>query len=84
MKRDPHPFLFAGVLLTGLAMPRDLSHYCFNPGLAMAAAIVYEGAARFRAYLAYPTEDHRAPSGRAGARPVSGILQTSHALPSFL
>ena len=56
VKRDPHPFLFAGVLLTGLAMPRDLSHYCFNPGLAMAAAIVYEGAARFRAYLAYPTE----------------------------
>ena len=52
----PHPFLFAGVLLTGLAMPRHLGHYCFNPAIAMVAAIVYEGRDRFRAYLGYPTE----------------------------
>jgi len=53
---QPHPFLFAGVLLTGLAMPRHLGHYCFNPAIAMVAAIVYEGRDRFRAYLGYPTE----------------------------
>jgi len=53
---QPHPFLFAGVLLTGLATPRHLGHYCFNPAIAMVAAIVYEGRDRFRAYLGYPTE----------------------------
>jgi 2-polyprenyl-6-methoxyphenol hydroxylase-like FAD-dependent oxidoreductase len=54
--RDPHPFLFAGVLLTGLAAPHDIAYYCFNPATATAAAITYEGADRFRAYLAYPSE----------------------------
>jgi menaquinone-9 beta-reductase len=51
-----HPFLFAGVLLNGLAMPQHLAHYCFNPAIAMVAAIVYEGKDRFRAYLGYPSE----------------------------
>jgi 2-polyprenyl-6-methoxyphenol hydroxylase-like FAD-dependent oxidoreductase len=53
---EPHPFLFAGVLLSGLAMPRHLAHYCFNPTIGMVAAVVYEGKDRFRAYLAYATE----------------------------
>jgi 2-polyprenyl-6-methoxyphenol hydroxylase-like FAD-dependent oxidoreductase len=48
--------LFAGVLLTDLAAPHDVAYYCFNPAVAMAAASVYEGADRFRAYLAYPSE----------------------------
>ena len=69
--RDPHPFLFAGVLLTGLAAPHDVGYYCFNPAVAMAAASIYEGADRFRAYLAYPSE---------------GVdrLQGEQALPRFL
>ena len=54
--RDPHPFLFAGVLLTGLGAPHDVAYYCFNPAVAMAAASVYQGADRFRAYLAYPSD----------------------------
>ncbi len=54
--RDPHPFLFAGVLLTGLDAPHDLAYYCFNPAVAMASASLYEGADRFRAYLAYPSD----------------------------
>src|SRR5512133_208489 len=53
---QPHPFLFAGVLLSGLALPHDLAHYCFNPPAGMAAASVYEGKDRFRAYLAYPSD----------------------------
>jgi menaquinone-9 beta-reductase len=53
---EQHPFLFAGALLSGLAMPRHLAHYCFNPTIAMVAAIVYEGKDRFRAYLGYPSE----------------------------
>jgi 2-polyprenyl-6-methoxyphenol hydroxylase-like FAD-dependent oxidoreductase len=68
---QPHPFLFAGVLLTGLAMPHQLGHYCFNPALGMVAAIVYEGQDRFRAYLAYPTDGMER-------------LQGEHALPRFL
>jgi 2-polyprenyl-6-methoxyphenol hydroxylase-like FAD-dependent oxidoreductase len=69
--RDPHPFLFAGVLLSGLSLPHGMSHYVFNPALSMAAAVVYEGKDRFRAYLAYPTD---------------GIdrLQGEQALPRFL
>ncbi len=54
--RDAHPFLFAGALLKGLAAPHDVAYYCFNPAVAMAAASVYEGADRFRAYLAYPDD----------------------------
>ena len=69
--RDPHPFLFAGVLLTGLAMPHEVGHYYFNPAVAMIAAIVYEGADRFRAYLAYPAE-------------AIDRLQGNEAVPRFL
>jgi 2-polyprenyl-6-methoxyphenol hydroxylase-like FAD-dependent oxidoreductase len=56
LKRQSHPFLFAGVLLSGLAMPQDLGHYCFNPGIAMVNAVVYQGKDRFRAYLGYPSD----------------------------
>jgi menaquinone-9 beta-reductase len=71
--RHPHPFLFAGVLLTGLAMPRNLAHYFFNPAMATTVGLVYEGIDRFRAYLAYPT-------------PTDGRerLQGEQALPRFL
>lgn len=69
--RQPHPFLFAGVLLKGLAMPRDLSHYFFNPVTATVVGVVYEGEDRFRAYLGYPTEEMER-------------LQGEQALPRFL
>jgi 2-polyprenyl-6-methoxyphenol hydroxylase-like FAD-dependent oxidoreductase len=71
VQRQPHSFLFAGVLLSGLAMSHDLGHYFFNPAMATVIGIVYEGKDRFRAYLAYPTE---------------GIerLQGEQALPRFL
>jgi len=54
IKYEPHPFLFAGVLLSGIAMPHDVGHYYFNPGIAMITAIVYQGKDRYRTYLAYP------------------------------
>jgi menaquinone-9 beta-reductase len=65
-----HPFLFAGVLLSGLAMPHHLAHYCFNPATGMVAAIVYQGKDRFRAYLGYPSDGDR--------------LQGEQSLPPFL
>ena len=69
--RQTHPYLFAGVLLTGLAMPRDLAHYFFNPATATVVGVVYEGGDRFRAYLAYPSEE-------------TERLQGEQALPRFL
>ena len=54
--RQNHPLLFAGVLLTDLAMPCDVGHYFFNPAMDTVVGVVYEGGNRFRAYLAYPTE----------------------------
>jgi 2-polyprenyl-6-methoxyphenol hydroxylase-like FAD-dependent oxidoreductase len=69
--RQTHPYLFAGVLLTGLAMPRDLAHYFFNPATATVVGVVYEGGDRFRAYLAYPSEE-------------TDRLQGEQALPRFL
>ena len=71
VRSQRHPFLFAGVLLTGLAMPSDLGHYCFNPAIAMIVAIVYEGKDRFRTYLAYPS---------GGMERLQGV----QALPRFL
>jgi 2-polyprenyl-6-methoxyphenol hydroxylase-like FAD-dependent oxidoreductase len=69
--RQTHPLLFAGVLLTGLAMPRDLAHFLFNPAMATVVGILYEGRDRFRAYLAYPAEE-------------TERLQGEQALPRFL
>jgi len=69
--RESHPVLFAGVLLTGLAMPRDVAHYLLNPAVAMVVGIVYEGEDRFRAYLGYPSEGMER-------------LQGEQALPRFL
>ncbi|WP_051979697.1 FAD-dependent oxidoreductase [Edaphobacter aggregans] len=54
--RQPHPVLFAGVLVTGLAMPHDMAHYFFNPETATVVGVIYEGKDRYRAYLAYPRE----------------------------
>ena len=69
--RESHPFLFAGVLLTGLAMPREMAHYFLNPATATVVGLVYEGKDRFRAYLAYPSEGMER-------------LQGEQALPQFI
>jgi menaquinone-9 beta-reductase len=69
--RQTHPFLFAGVLLMGMAMPHDHSHYFFNPALGTVVGIVYEGEGRFRAYLGYPNA-------------TMDRLQGEQALPQFL
>ena len=69
--RQTHPFLFAGVLLTGLAMPHDVAHYFFNPAMATIVGLVYEGENRFRAYLAYTSEG-------------TERMQGEQALPRFL
>jgi menaquinone-9 beta-reductase len=69
--RQSHPFLFAGVLLTGLSMPREMAHYFLNPATATVVGLVYEGKDRFRAYLAYPSDGMER-------------LQGERALPQFI
>lgn len=71
VRRQHHPFLFAGVLLTGLAMPRDLAHFLFNPATATVVGVLYEGEDRFRAYLAYSAQEPER-------------LQGQQALPRFI
>jgi menaquinone-9 beta-reductase len=69
--RQPHPLLFAGVLLAGLEMPHDMAHYIFNPATATVVGLIYEGGDRFRAYLGYPNEG-------------MGRLQGEQAVPRFI
>jgi 2-polyprenyl-6-methoxyphenol hydroxylase-like FAD-dependent oxidoreductase len=57
VKRQPHPFLFASVLFSGMAMSHDLCHYFFNAPMGTVVGIVYEGEDRFRAYLEYPADE---------------------------
>jgi 2-polyprenyl-6-methoxyphenol hydroxylase-like FAD-dependent oxidoreductase len=71
VRRQTHPFLFAGVLVTGIAMPHDVAHYFFNPVTATVVGVVYEGKDRYRAYLGYP---------RDGAERLHG----EQTLPQFL
>ena len=51
---DPHPFHFAGVLLTGVSARRDICTFVFNPELGLVGGLVPQGQDRFRAYLGYP------------------------------
>jgi 2-polyprenyl-6-methoxyphenol hydroxylase-like FAD-dependent oxidoreductase len=53
---DPHPFHFAGVLLTGVTDRRDMSKFVFNPEFGLVAGLIPESKDRFRAYLGYPVD----------------------------
>jgi 2-polyprenyl-6-methoxyphenol hydroxylase-like FAD-dependent oxidoreductase len=78
--RQSHPSLFAGVLLTGLAMPRNLAHFLFNPEMATVVGVLYEGQDRFRAYLAYPAEETERLQGEQA---LSKFLERSRQTTSF-
>jgi len=83
VKYQPHPFLFAGVLLAGLGMPRHFSHYFFNPALGMAVAIVYEGKDRFRTYLAYPADGRERLQGEGALTRFLEHSRQTTAFPNF-
>jgi menaquinone-9 beta-reductase len=51
---DPHPFYFAGVLLTGVSGRRDMCTFVFNPKCGLVGGLVPQGDDRFRTYLGYP------------------------------
>lgn len=56
-QKTPHPFHFAGVLLTGVSAPEDVMTYLFNPDFALVVGIVPLTKQRWRAYLGYCTEN---------------------------
>jgi 2-polyprenyl-6-methoxyphenol hydroxylase-like FAD-dependent oxidoreductase len=51
-----YPFHFAGVLLEGAAVSKDLSWLVFNPQNGLVGGIVPESKNRCRAYLGYPAD----------------------------
>jgi 2-polyprenyl-6-methoxyphenol hydroxylase-like FAD-dependent oxidoreductase len=53
---DPHPFHFAGVLLSGVSGRRDICTFVFNPEFGLIGGLVPQSKDRCRAYLGYPTD----------------------------
>jgi 2-polyprenyl-6-methoxyphenol hydroxylase-like FAD-dependent oxidoreductase len=53
-RRSADPFLFSGVLLSGVAAREDAGWIIFNPELGLVAALTPLGRGRFRAYFGYP------------------------------
>ena len=72
VERDPIPFHFAGVQLTGVRSREDLAMFVFNPELGMVLGMVPQTKERWRSYLGYP-------SGRYG-----GGLTGSEKIATFL
>jgi 2-polyprenyl-6-methoxyphenol hydroxylase-like FAD-dependent oxidoreductase len=54
-KMSGDPFLFSGVLLSGVPAREDAGWFIFNPELGLIGALVSQGRGRFRAYLGYPS-----------------------------
>jgi 2-polyprenyl-6-methoxyphenol hydroxylase-like FAD-dependent oxidoreductase len=52
--KNTQPFLFAGVLLTGVSARQDMGVFIFNPDLGTLAALIPESKGRYRAYFGYP------------------------------
>jgi len=55
VEKDPLPFQFAGVQLTGVRSREDLAIFVFNPELGMVLGMVPQTRGRCRSYLGYPT-----------------------------
>jgi menaquinone-9 beta-reductase len=56
-KKSGDPFLFSGVLLSGVAAREDVGWFIFNPELGLIGALVPQGRGRFRAYFGYPSSN---------------------------
>jgi 2-polyprenyl-6-methoxyphenol hydroxylase-like FAD-dependent oxidoreductase len=54
-KKSGDPFLFSGVLLSGVNAREDSAWFIFNPELGLIAALTPQGRGRFRAYFGYPS-----------------------------
>jgi 2-polyprenyl-6-methoxyphenol hydroxylase-like FAD-dependent oxidoreductase len=54
VKEAVQPFLFAGVLLTGLSAAEDVVYFIFNGELGTIVGFIPTGRNRFRSYFGYP------------------------------
>lgn len=54
-KKSGDPFVFSGVLLSGVSARKDCGWFIFNPEVGLVGALVPQGRGRFRAYLGYPS-----------------------------
>jgi menaquinone-9 beta-reductase len=63
-KKNGDPFLFSGVLLSGVSAREDSGWFIFNPELGLVAALVSQGQGKFRAYLGYPSSNSYRLNGK--------------------
>jgi 2-polyprenyl-6-methoxyphenol hydroxylase-like FAD-dependent oxidoreductase len=68
------PFVFSGVLLSGVSAREDSAWFIFNPELGLIGALVSQGRSRFRAYFGYPTTSGYRLNGKGS---VSQFLSES-------
>jgi 2-polyprenyl-6-methoxyphenol hydroxylase-like FAD-dependent oxidoreductase len=54
-KKSGDPFVFSGVLLSGVSAREDTAWFIFNPENGLLGALVPQGQGRFRAYFGYPS-----------------------------
>jgi menaquinone-9 beta-reductase len=63
-KKSGDPFLFSGVLLSGVTAREDVGWFIFNPELGLIGAVVPQGRGRFRAYFGYPSSSRYRLNGK--------------------
>ena len=54
-KKSGDPFVFSGVLLSGVSAREDAAWFIFNPEAGLIGALVPQGRGRSRAYFGYPS-----------------------------
>jgi len=72
VEREPIPFHFAGVQLTGVRSREDLAMFVFNPELGMVLGMVPQTKERWRSYLGYPSGSYG--GGLTGSEKISTFL----------
>ena len=82
VEKDPLPFHFAGVQLTGLRSREDLAMFVFNPELGMVLGMVPQTKGRWRSYLGYPSGSYGASGGLTGSEKLGTfVAETKRAVP---
>jgi 2-polyprenyl-6-methoxyphenol hydroxylase-like FAD-dependent oxidoreductase len=82
VEKEPLPFHFAGVQLTGVRSREDLAIFIFNPELGMVLGMVPQTKGRWRSYLGYPSGCYGAGGGLTGGEKLGTfVAETKRAVP---
>jgi menaquinone-9 beta-reductase len=82
VEREPIPFHFAGVQLTGVRSREDLAIFVFNPELGMVLGMVPQTKGRWRSYLGYPSGSYGAGGGLTGNEKLATfVAEAKRAVP---